>query len=145
MSLVGNPLDNMWRDSHRPTQIQPYSHPYIDVSPKKALDDLGSLLKEKAKTTAAATLPKFAENDSNYVLRWLMPGYAKQDVKVTIVGGRLHVKAENGGLYADETQDFSLAIPNTSKSDETEVVLLDGILYVTIPRVEPVVTTLEIN
>lgn len=92
------------------------------------------------------------ENVDHYKLRYDMPGIPKENVKITIGDGVLTIKGEHkeekeGGNDNDNDDEYwssssygyyntSMVLPDDAKVDEIKAELKDGVLSLTIPRIE---------
>jgi HSP20 family protein len=84
------------------------------------------------------------EKDGCYMLRFDMPGLAKEDLKVTIDDGVLTIKGERKEEKEEGSDEelwygyynTSLMLPDDAKVEEVKAELKDGVLIITIPRTE---------
>jgi len=85
------------------------------------------------------------EKDDCYVLRFDVPGLAKEELKVTVDDGVLTIKGEHKEEKEEATSgeelwygyyNTSLMLPEDAKVDDVKAELKDGVLTITIPRTE---------
>lgn len=90
------------------------------------------------------------EEDDNVVVKMKAPGFAKEDLNITVVGDNLTIKAdkkedkeEKGKgkkYYRKEIREQSLArsvtLPSSVKSADAKASFKDGILTLTLPKAE---------
>uniref|UniRef100_A0A7N0U8X7 SHSP domain-containing protein n=1 Tax=Kalanchoe fedtschenkoi TaxID=63787 RepID=A0A7N0U8X7_KALFE len=90
---------------------------------------------------------KLREQDQAYTLRFQVPGLAKEDLKITVEDGVLHITGERREEEeeAGEEDEFwsakvygfydtSLVLPEDAKVEEIKAELKNGVLNVVIPR-----------
>lgn len=90
------------------------------------------------------------EKEDHYKLRYEVPGLAKEDVKIRVEDGVLRIIGEAKNEDEEESDDdcwsslsygyydSALVLPVDAKVDEIKAELKDGVLYITIPRIEKV-------
>ncbi|KAM7483644.1 hypothetical protein LguiB_008227 [Lonicera macranthoides] len=90
------------------------------------------------------------EKEDHYKLRYEVPGLAKEDVKIRVEDGVLRIIGEAKNEEEEESDDdcwsslsygyydSALVLPMDAKVDEIKAELKDGVLYITIPRIEKV-------
>lgn len=90
------------------------------------------------------------EEEDHYKLRYEVPGLAKEDVKIRVEDGVLRIIGEAKNEEEEESDDeywsslsygyydTALVLPEDAKADEIKAELKDGVLYITIPRIEKV-------
>ena len=69
-------------------------------------------------------------------LRALVPGYATEDLEVTVRGDVLHLRGKRKAEAAHEVHEFerSLQLPYAVEADKVKAVAKDGVLDVELPR-----------
>lgn len=89
------------------------------------------------------------EEDSAFHLRVDLPGLTKKDIKVNYQDGRLTISGEREKEKEEETRDYirrersygsffkSLTLPAEIKEEQIKANFKDGVLDVTLPKVEP--------
>ncbi|MGB5256699.1 MAG: Hsp20/alpha crystallin family protein [Woeseiaceae bacterium] len=87
------------------------------------------------------------DRDKEFLVRGELPGIEKDDVEVTIAGGRLLIEAEREFEEVDEKEEFyrhelgygkfmrSVMLPEEVDPENIHAELKDGILTVTLPKV----------
>ena len=87
------------------------------------------------------------DRDKEFVVRGELPGVEKDDVEVTIAGGRLMIEAEREYDEVDEKEEFyrhelgygkfmrTVTLPEEVDSEKIRAELKDGILTVTLPKI----------
>jgi len=87
------------------------------------------------------------DRDKEFVVRGELPGVEKDDIDVTIAGGRLMIEAEREFEEVDEKEEFyrhelgygkfmrSLMLPEEVDPEAIHAELKDGILTITLPKV----------
>lgn len=79
------------------------------------------------------------------MLRFDVPGLAKEELKVTVDDGVLTIKGEHKEEKEEATSDeelwygyynTSLMLPEDAKVDDVKAELKDGVVTITIPRTE---------
>lgn len=90
---------------------------------------------------------RFKDTDESYKLRYNVPGLTKDELKITIDDGVLRIRGERKvESEEDESEDeywmsygyynTSLVLPDDARQDEIKAELKDGVLTITIPKVE---------
>ena len=71
-----------------------------------------------------------------YQLRMNVPGFSKDDIQVSVEGGRLKIN----GVLKEEKQEFehSFTLSDDIDSNKIEAKVKDGVLLITLPEVERV-------
>lgn len=89
------------------------------------------------------------EEDNAFHLRVDLPGMTKKDIKVNYQDGRLTISGEREKEKEEETRDYirrersygsffkSLTLPAEIKEEQIKANFKDGVLDVTLPKVEP--------
>ncbi|TQD86990.1 hypothetical protein C1H46_027438 [Malus baccata] len=102
------------------------------------------------------------EGESDYKMRFDMPGMTKEDVKVWVEDKMLVVKAEkaakkteNGAVVEENGEEWSaksygryssrIALPENIQFEEIKAEVKDGVLYITIPKASITSKILDIN
>lgn len=106
------------------------------------------------------------EGESEYKMRFDMPGMTKKDVKVWVEEKMLVVKAEklpkekegqvnNNGMVEEEEEEWSansygryssrIALPENVQFEKITAEVKDGVLYITIPKASNNGRVLDIN
>ncbi|XP_020215873.1 small heat shock protein, chloroplastic isoform X2 [Cajanus cajan] len=103
------------------------------------------------------------EGESEYKMRFDMPGMNKEDVKVWVEEKMLVVKAEkepkkkheNNGIVEHEEEDWSaksygryssrIALPHNVQFENIKAEVKDGVLYITIPKASSYSNILDIQ
>jgi HSP20 family protein len=111
------------------------------VHPSRTLEALGEV--------AAPTLDIY-QTPSEIVAKAALPGVKPEDVNIDITGDTLTVKGESKAEQEVNREDYlyqerrygafsrSLVLPGGLKSDKAEATMEDGVLTLTIPKVEEV-------
>ncbi|KAJ8907544.1 hypothetical protein NDN08_007655 [Rhodosorus marinus] len=81
--------------------------------------------------------------DGAYKLDYSVPGAGANDVQVSITGARLTINAQSGNM--DFFDDFRRTLSTPSDADLANVsaALMDGLLLIQIPKLEPVTVPVE--
>lgn len=92
------------------------------------------------------TLPlDISQTDKEIVVRASLPGYAKEDVEVSVHNGVLSIKAERKGEEEEKSERFyrrerwygsvsrRIALPGVVEEAETSAELKDGVLTLRVP------------
>ncbi|KAM1303734.1 hypothetical protein ACFX2F_021505 [Malus domestica] len=95
------------------------------------------------------------EGESDYKMRFDMPGMTKEDVKVWVEDKMLVVKAEkaakkteNGVVWSAKSYGryrSRIALPENIQFEEIKAEVKDGVLYITIPKASVTSKILDIN
>ncbi|RDX57692.1 Heat shock protein 21, chloroplastic, partial [Mucuna pruriens] len=95
------------------------------------------------------------ESESEYKMRFDMPGMNKEDVKVWIEDKMLVVKAQKKMVEQDKQDEWSaksygryssrIALPDNVQFQNIEAEVKDGVLYVTIPKATSFSNILDIH
>ncbi|CAN6548800.1 unnamed protein product [Malus baccata var. baccata] len=96
------------------------------------------------------------EGESDYKMRFDMPGMTKEDVKVWVEDKMLVVKAEKAakktenGVVEWSAKSYGryssrIALPENIQFEEIKAEVKDGVLYITIPKVSVTPKILDIN
>ena len=100
------------------------------------------------------------EGEKEYKMRFDMPGMTKEDVKVWVEEKMLVLKAEKeakkkGENDGEEEGDWSaksygryscrIALPESVQFEKIKAEVKDGVLYITLPKVEAKTKILDIN
>ncbi|KAL9685145.1 hypothetical protein QQ045_022592 [Rhodiola kirilowii] len=113
-----------------------------------ATQNINKLLESMNIAPAIKGLPtwKLKEQDHAYKLRFQVPGLSKEDLKITVEDGMLHItgehkeeeeEGEEDELWSAKLYGFydtSLMLPEDAKVDEIQAELKNGVLSVIIPR-----------
>ena len=95
--------------------------------------------------------PRFEilDTDSSYRLRADLPGLSKKDVEISISENVLTVSGERKNTTDNKEENYSelcygkfsrsFNLPEDAKGDGIKASMKDGVLAISIPRVEPVV------
>ena len=95
--------------------------------------------------------PRFEilDTDSSYRLRADLPGLSKKDVEISISENVLTVSGERKNAADNKEENYSelcygkfsrsFNLPEDAKGDGIKASMKDGVLAISIPRVEPVV------
>jgi len=87
------------------------------------------------------------DRDKEFLVRGELPGVEKDDIEVTIAGGRLMIEAEREFEEVDEKEEFyrhelgygkltrTVALPEEVDSENIHAELKDGLLTITLPKV----------
>lgn len=75
------------------------------------------------------------EDRENLYLSMEMPGISKENLKIEVNGHNLYVLGENKGKKA-RRYSKSFSLPNTVNVDKIEADLKDGVLTITVPKIE---------
>jgi HSP20 family protein len=109
---------------------------------------LPSTIEEAIGVTAWSPLVDVLEEDKEYVIKAELPDVKKDDVKVTVENGALHIsgerkfeKEEKGRKYhrierAYGSFDRVFVLPEATKADEISAEFKHGILEVRLPKSE---------
>merc|ERR1712018_421660 len=74
------------------------------------------------------------ENDDKYYIRLELPGFDKQDVKLSIEDRLLSIKAEYKEEGKEASIQRSLLVPESVEADKVSASLKNGLLTVTLPK-----------
>ncbi|KAM7480350.1 hypothetical protein LguiA_028563 [Lonicera macranthoides] len=111
--------------------------------------DRGGLLRNNLNLVPSLS-GRVKEKEDHYKLRYEVPGLAKEDVKIRVEDGVLRIIGEAKNEEEEESDDdcwsslsygyydSALVLPMDAKVDEIKAELKDGVLYITIPRIEKV-------
>ena len=87
------------------------------------------------------------DREKEFLVRGELPGVEKDDIEVTIAGGRLMIEAEREFEEVDEKEEFyrhelgygkltrTVALPEEVDSENIHAELKDGLLTITLPKV----------
>ena len=88
------------------------------------------------------------ETDDDLVVKAMVPGVNPEDIQITVTGDTLTIKGETrkeeeleGRNYIRQERSYgafsrSIALPGNVNADKTEAEFEDGILTLTVPKVE---------
>ena len=87
---------------------------------------------------------RWASDDSNYYMEIPMAGADKSDVKISVEDDKIKIEAEIESKVAKKTEEksskrkYSIAriLPADGQSDKVDAKLSNGLLLITIPKVE---------
>ncbi len=91
---------------------------------------------------------ELAERNGSYLVKAELPGVEKKDLRVTIGDGVLTIKAERKEVKEEKTRNGyhsefrygsfyrAFELPSSVKADDAKVSFRDGVLELTIPKVE---------
>ncbi len=123
-----------------------------EISPfGNAFDSLFSLLARGASLgppSSASLLPKeserprarFKDEGDKIRLEFLVPGWKKSDLKLSITRGKLSLRAETAsnktesGLFQSQNLDLDVSLPENLDTEKATAKLEEGVLCVLIPR-----------
>ncbi|KAL2539330.1 26.5 kDa heat shock protein [Abeliophyllum distichum] len=100
------------------------------------------------KLSPSNLIGKVKEQNECYKLRYEVPGLGKDDVKITVEDGILTIKGEHKEEDEEGSDDeywssisygfynTSLVLPDDAKIDEIKAEIKDGVLTITVPRIE---------
>ncbi|XP_022889713.1 26.5 kDa heat shock protein, mitochondrial [Olea europaea var. sylvestris] len=100
------------------------------------------------KLSPSNLIGKVKEKKECYKLRYEVPGLGKDDVKITVEDGVLTIKGEHKEEEEEGSDDeywssksygyynTSLLLPDDAKIDEITAEIKDGVLTITVPRIE---------
>lgn len=89
-----------------------------------------------------------AEHDNEYIVKMELAGVTKDDVKISLESNILTIKGEKKQEKEEKSKNFhrversygsfqrSFTLPTTVKSDKIDAVFKDGVLTVTLPKLE---------
>ncbi len=89
-----------------------------------------------------------SENDDEIIVRAEVPGIKKDDIKLTVHDGILTISGEKKQEKIDKEENFyrtervfgsfsrSFSLPSTVKADKVKAKYKDGILSISLPKVE---------
>ncbi|KAL4279771.1 hypothetical protein GQ457_03G041910 [Hibiscus cannabinus] len=91
--------------------------------------------------TLDLTPSRVKEQDDCYKLHYDMPGLTKEDVKITVDDGVLHIKGEHKEEEGWDARSYghyntSLVLPDDAKVDDIKAELKDGVLSIIVPKTE---------
>ncbi len=122
---------------------------FLTVSTHLAVRALRSLANEVALDTFSRIPVNTEYNDKEYVYNLMLPGFTKEEVKVSLEDNRICVDAEKKveekiegstlnqvvtRMWENSTQKVFLSIPNLADIDKADVKLENGVLSIVIPR-----------
>lgn len=96
----------------------------------------------------SSLMGRVKEQDQCYKLRYELPGLTKEEVKITVEDGILTIKGEHKEEEEEGSDDeywssrsygyhnTSLMLPDDAKLDDIKAEMKDGILTITVPRIE---------
>lgn len=81
----------------------------------------------------------FKEKEENYIAAFSLPGVKKSAVKVSVLENSIHItaKSEEEAAFPVDFQ-HSYPVPEEADLDQLSASLKDGVLTLTLPKVEPV-------
>ena len=112
------------------------------------LQPLNSESPAEAESFSYALPCDFKETDSHYLLSFDLPGVSKDDIRLSVHDHQLYVSGERREERAKEGArglareryygafQRSFTLPSAVDSDKIEANYSDGVLYLTIPKVE---------
>jgi HSP20 family protein len=126
------------------------------LSSPRAFDAVVSQLFDAPQSTSAAPALDVEQTDAGYTVQIDMPGIAKADVKVTIDGKRVSVRAETATAQAEGRRVLwreraarrfarSFSLPNELDQAASSAKLEDGVLTLTLAKKGASETPLAIN
>lgn len=89
-----------------------------------------------------------AEHDNEYIVKMELPGVSKDDVKISLESNTLTIKGEKKQEKEEKSKNFhrversygsfqrSFTLPTSVKSDKIDAIFNDGVLSITVPKVE---------
>ena len=89
-----------------------------------------------------------AEHDNEYIVKMELAGVSKDDVKINLESNILTIKGEKKQEKEEKAKNFhrversygsfqrSFTLPTTVKSDKIDAVFKDGVLSITLPKLE---------
>ncbi|KAK9282379.1 hypothetical protein L1049_005296 [Liquidambar formosana] len=96
--------------------------------------------------TPSRLIGRVKERDECYKIRYEMPGFSKDEVKITVEDGFLMIRGEHKEEKKEESEDEEwksygyyntyLLLPDDAKADEIKAELKDGVLTIIISRTE---------
>ena len=91
---------------------------------------------DRATTPALFDGTEMYEDDDHYYARIEMPGVKKDDLKLNLNGDQMELEAHTSEENSDHRWSHSFTVPEGIDSDKVGAKLEDGILTVTLPKVE---------
>lgn len=76
--------------------------------------------------------------DGIHVLEVAVPGVNQEQVSVTVLEGKLHVKVETSNLLWTKATDRTFTLPEEADVEAIKAEVKDGLLTVKIPTLQPV-------
>lgn len=105
-----------------------------------AFDDFGPRLEPASRTGDNSVAADLYEGDDAFQAVLELPGFEKQDVKVSLENKVLTVKAERSEKDGENEQTYavsrSVAVPDHISPDKVAAKLENGILTVNLPKAE---------
>jgi len=140
-------LDGAKKERNMPGFMKPWE-PFREVSLRDAMD---RLLEDSVVTpTRSMGMPKIdvKETKDNVVVKAELPGVAEEDVTVEVSDGIMTISGEKKGEKEEEREGYyykesfsgsfsrSVSLPSEVKAEKTEAEMDNGVLTVTVPKVE---------
>lgn len=103
---------------------------------------------EAMATSVYAPAVDIAEQENEFVVKVELPGVAKEDVKVSLESNILTIKGEKKQEKEEKNKNFhrversygsfqrSFTLPSSVKSEKIDAVFANGILSISLPKVE---------
>lgn len=126
----------------------PFAHPFNDLMSGFMGRDISQFF---GHDDVAHVSPKvnIVETPEKFIISMLVPGFSKEQLKITAEKDVLTVKAEKAENAMAENERFtrrefqtgafsrSFKLPNTVDADAISAEQVNGVLQISIPRVEP--------
>ncbi|KAJ9559584.1 hypothetical protein OSB04_004744 [Centaurea solstitialis] len=112
---------------------------------RNAVETMNGLM---ANLSPSRWIKRIKEKDESYNIKYPMPGFSKDDVKITIEDGILFIRAEHKEEEEDSGEDeywsaasygyydTTVRLPEDAKVEEITAEMKDGVLNVIIPKDE---------
>lgn len=133
---------------------------FLTPSTHFAVRALRSLANEAALDTLSRIPVNSEYNDKEYVYNLMLPGFTKEEVKVSLEDNRIRIDAEKkieekvegsnpnqviSRMWETSTQKVFLNVPTLADMDKADVKLENGVLSIVIPRKGAETKLLEIK
>ncbi|GAB4842076.1 hypothetical protein Ancab_012036 [Ancistrocladus abbreviatus] len=136
-----------WRGDNR--DLSPSISGLLPSSIGNALVEAAESMSRLFESVAPSQLiGRLKEKDDHYKLKFEVPGLGKDDLKITVHNGVLHIRGEHKEEEGAESDDeywsagsygyyeASLIVPDDAKADDIKAELKDGLLTIIIPKDE---------
>ncbi|CAI9773652.1 unnamed protein product [Fraxinus pennsylvanica] len=137
----------LWRSNNRDFVPAPWEL-FPSGLGNALLQATGNINRLFEKLSPSNLIGKLKEKNECYKLRYEVPGLGKDDVTITVEDGVLTIKGEHKEEEEEGSDDeywssksygyynTSLLLPDDAKIDEITAEIKDGVLTITVPRIE---------